>query len=638
MIRQTKDAYHTTIRRSVTTGWPLRPSRETGTPSTVADPRPAGGPDRGGNSLPWRLGRLLVLFAAVAIPIAFSSCAPESAIKPVGRVAQAPPGAEVVEAAGRFGGTLSYALAGEPNTFNYLAATDARSRLVAYLTTATLLELDPVEQVVKPGVVESYSVGADGREVLLTLREGVRFSDGQPLTADDVVFTFERILDESSRNVMQDLLRIDGEALRVVKVDDRRLRVEGPGGFASIENLLATIPVLPRHRFSSDRARPIEEWWTLGTPPEEMAGLGPFVIVSHEPGVRTELTANLHYWKIDSRGAQLPYLDRVRLYYVEDLNAQALRLLSGQLDFSDQLLRPEDVRLLSRQADLVVEDAGPSGNLTFLWFNLNPPRDESTRLKSQWFANREFRQAISCAVSRSAIVGTVFDGLASEAPAFLSRAHRRWYADGLDRFESDPARARRIFRDAGFTWEERGGELVLLDPGGRRVSFELLTRSGDVLGRIAALLRQDLEDIGIRITIRQEEFRAVISRIMRSQDYDAAMMNLDIPLEPSDMRNLLLSTGSMHVWRPGQTTPATAWEAEIDDLMAALATGRDPVRRVADFRRIQEILAWEVPLVPLVNRNVLVVRRQSLRNIEAAPVFPYAWNGIWKVFKDERGG
>jgi peptide/nickel transport system substrate-binding protein len=564
-----------------------------------------------------------------------SGCVPESGTRPTGR-AGPPPGAEVVETTGRFGGTLSYALAGEPDTFNYFAATDARSRLAAYLTTGTLLELDPIEQVIKPGVVESYSVEADGRRVTLNLREGVRFSDGVPLSSDDVIFTFDRVLDESSRNVMRDLLRIDGEPLGVVKIDDRRVRVEASAAFASIEHLLATVPVFPRHRFTSDPSRPIEEWWTLGTPPGEMAGLGPYVIESHEPGVRTEFAANPHYWKVDSRGSQLPYLDRIRLDYVEDPNAQVLRLLSGRLDFMDQLVRPEDLRLLRERPGLVVEDAGPSGNLTFLWFNLNPPRDEAAGLRSEWFRQREFRQAVSSAVSRSAIVATVFDGLASEAPAFLSRAHRRWHADDLDYFDSDPARAREILRGAGFTWQEDRGDLVLLDPRGRTVSFELLTRSGDALGRIAALLRQDLAEIGIRMTIRQEEFRAVISRVMRSQDYDAAMMNLDIPLEPQDMRNLLLSTGSMHIWRPGQATPETEWEAEIDDLMAVLDNVRDPARRVAAFRRVQEILAWEMPLVPLVNRNVLVVRRASLRNVRAAPVFPYAWNGVWSFFQDER--
>jgi peptide/nickel transport system substrate-binding protein len=171
-----------------------------------------------------------------------------------------------------------------------------------------------------------------------------------------------------------------------------------------------------------------------------------------------------------------------------------------------------------------------------------------------------------------------------------------------------------------------------LDPAGRAVELEILTRSDDVAGRTAAMIQQDLEALGIAVSIRQQEMRAVIGRIMRARDYDTALMNMDFPIEPSDIMNVLSSSGNMHFWNPLQASPASEWEARIDDLMLLQGTLLDRDRRFEAFHEVQEILAREVPFIPIVNRNILVAWQPEIQNLRPASVFPYGLSEIWAVY------
>ena len=218
---------------------------------------------------------------------------------------------------GRQGGVLRCPMAGEPRTFNYLAASDSRSKLLSYLTAGTLLEYDPVSLEVGSGICRSHEISDDGLVARLELRRGVRFSDGAPFTADDIVFTFEKIYEEGSANVVRDSVLIGGEPLQVRKLGEYEIEIRFPEPFAAAEYVLSTVPILPKHLLEGDE-RPIEELWTLDTPPAEMAGLGPFMVQSHVPGRRTVLGHNPNYWKVDAVGNRLPpqYPDRQPFRYL----------------------------------------------------------------------------------------------------------------------------------------------------------------------------------------------------------------------------------------------------------------------------------------------------------------------------------
>ena len=558
-----------------------------------------------------------------------SGCAPEPAGNSNRPIHPIPAGAQVLETDGRLGGRLNYSLSGEPSSFNFATSQDIRTRLVTYLITGTLLEFDYEQLTIEPGVAGQWSLSPDSTTIRIELRKGLRFSDGQPVTAGDVVFSLDRLFQEGSHNATGASLRIEGDPLGYRRIDDLTVEITYPRKSAAAEHALTKIPVFPAH-LMSDQDQMLEDYWTLEAEPSRMAGLGPFVVAEHHPGQKTILRNNPHYWKVDRAGRRLPYLDEIVIHYIPQRDTQILRLEAGELDLLDDKVRPADwTRLEGRGFQLL--DAGPAMQLKFLWFNQKPEAPNLAPSRKSWFSEVGFRRAVSQAISRRAIVETVFQGRAEEAWGLVPSSMRTWYAPSVRKYPYDPAEARRLLMEAGFSWIGEGTGTRLVDAAGQPVGFEIFCRPDQQWGRIAAVIQQDLERLGMEIAIRQEEFRALISRVMTSHDYEAAILGLSIPYDPLEHQNVLLSSAPMHFWNPAQESPATGWEAEIDRLFLQQMTTLELEERQLLFRRIQQILAEEVPFVPLVSQNILVVAAPGIRGLKPVALFPHTlWNG-WEL-------
>ena len=574
-------------------------------------------------------GRYLAAAGVFLVLWTLSGCSPAPANRPHRPPLPIPRDAQVLETDGRVGGRLNYSLSGEPSSFNFATAQDTRTRLVTYLITGTLLEFDFEQQTVRPGVARKWSLSPDSRTIRVELREGLRFSDGRPVTAEDVIFTLDRLFQEGSQNTLGALLRIDEEALQYRRVDDSVVEITFPQKFAAAEYALTNIPVFPAH-LMGDQDRKLENYWTLDVDPSSMAGLGPFMIAEHHPAQKTILHNNPHYWKVDKLGRRLPYLDEIVIHYIPLRDTQILRLEAGELDLLDTQVRPSDLTRLEGKGFQLL-DAGPSLQLKFLWFNQNPGAPNLSPFKRQWFTSVDFRRAVSLAINRRAIVETVFQGRAEKAWSLVPSSIDTWHAPSVRKYLHDPVQARRLLMEAGFSWIEEGGRTRLVDVGRRPVQFEIFCRSDQQWGRIAAVIQQDLELLGMEVTLRQEEFRALRSRVMRSHDYEAAIMGIDFPYEPVEHQNVLLSSSPMHFWNPAQESAATAWEAEVDRLLLKQITTLELEERQLLFTQIQEILAQELPFLPLVHQNILVAASPALQGLRPVVLFPHTlWNG-WEL-------
>ena len=582
--------------------------------------------------------KLLILLNFVILILGVSCSTPQESTEVARRMTSIPADFVRVETQGRAGGVLRYALAGEPRTFNPLAAQDTRSKLVAYLTSGTLLEFNALTQTVTGGIAKEWELGEDGVTMTLKLRRDIRFSDGAELTADDIVFTFEQIHDRDSENAARETFLIEGEAIQVEPTDSHTLQFQFPRPHAAAEYLLTAFPVLPRHLFR-EAGKNIEEYWGLETRPQQMAGLGPFVLDRHQPGQKTVFKRNPHYWKVDQSGVQLPYLEELEIHYIEDRNNQVLRFQAGQLDLIDYLLTPEDFLHLSKQGKpLEVGSAGPSSRLMIYWLNQSPvpagPEGATIKVKRGWFGQLPFRQAVSTAISRRTISQNVFQGQARPAWGLVPSSIRQWFAADVQKYDYDLEHARALLRKGGFSWRQKGSRKILLDSQGRQVEFEILTRSDGLFGKIAAVIQNDLEAIGMQVGIRQEEFRTVISRY-GAGDYDSVLISLEIPPEPSDHMNVLLSSGQMHMWNPNQKEPATEWERRVDELMLEQVRTLDSKKRERLYQEVQQILSQQVPFVPLVNRDLLMAWNTSLKNVRASSLFPFALWNVWELYLDD---
>jgi peptide/nickel transport system substrate-binding protein len=585
-------------------------------------------------TLPVRLA--LRLPASCCLLLTLAACSGEEAGSRHGAdPLPVPADAKRIDSSGIRGGVLRYCLPGEPSTFNpILAVTESRAKLISHLTSATLFEYDPFEDRIVPGLAREWTLSED-KDLHITLRRGLRFSNSTAFSADDVLFTFRKILEEGSRNTLKDSLVFEGRPLEVEKTGEYSLRLGFPVPFAGAEFLLTTVPILPAGCFDGEGMF-IEDYWGIGANPEEMAGLGPFQLAGHLPGQKTLLRRNPHYWKADRQGIGLPYLDGIEVHYVEDRNTRMLRLQAGDLDVVDQLLAPEDfVHLQTRgHREIATTNAGASGRLSILWFNLNPVEGDGRFLtpeKSRWFQSPHFRQAVSRAIDRQSIVENVFMGQATAAWTLMPPSLKKWHWSDCPGCKFDPEAAVALLREGGFDWVRRGNRRVLTDPRGGEVSFELLTRADPVMGKTAAMIQHDLAELGIQVTIRQEELRSVISRIMGSFQYDAALMNIDIPVEPCDHVNVLLSSGSMHMWHPRQKEPVTPWEKEIDRLMLQHRASLQMTERQRLYTEVQRILFEQAPIIPIVNSDVLVANRTWIANLRAATVHPYSLWNVWQL-------
>src|SRR5580698_9988390 len=234
---------------------------------------------------------------------------------------------------GHAGGRLVVALRSEPKTLNPALALDEPSRDVIRCMTADLIHINRGSLKTEPALAKSWSVSRDGRQYTLQLRRGVRFSDGEPFNADDVIFSFQVYLDEKVDSSQRDLLVVGGKPIIVVKVDDYAVRFELAQPYAAAERLFDSVAILPRHLLQSGyRAGGLSQAWSLSMAPGEFAGLGPFRLKEYVAGQRVVLERNPYYWKADRAGNQLPYLNEVVFLFVPSEDAQVIRFQSGDTD------------------------------------------------------------------------------------------------------------------------------------------------------------------------------------------------------------------------------------------------------------------------------------------------------------------
>ncbi|HKY42145.1 MAG TPA: ABC transporter substrate-binding protein [Pyrinomonadaceae bacterium] len=536
---------------------------------------------------------------------------------------------------GTRGGKLVYRVSSPPKTFNYLLANDEHSILTAFfLLNSRLVEFDHSKQAYVPGLAETWTTGSDGRSVDIRLRDGLKFSDGQPLTSSDVAFTLEAIYDERTKaEVFRDALLINGKPISVKVIDERNLQFVFPETIAARDNYLYNIAVLPRNALEADqKAGRLSEAWKITAPPASVVSSGPFIVESAAAAERIVLKRNPYYWKRDAQGTQLPYLDELTLQVVPDANQARVGLDQATIDIVDRIRPTDYASLLNAGGAVRAFDLGPSLGVDYIWFNLNPANPEGSRRNPAtlaWFSDARFRRAVSMAVDRDSIARSTLQGLATPLYGVVSPANRMWANPDLPKIAYDLGQAASLLQEAGFTKRGAADAPELLDAQGNRVEFALLVPAENEPRKLmAAVIQEDLAKLGIKMHVVPIEFAAITNAWTKSHEYDAILLGLSVTdLEPSTYANLLLSSGEAHQWRPNQKSPSTEWETKVDELFAEQARESDPEKRKSKFHEIQRIVADASPVITIVSRHVVSAANSRVGNFSPSPMFPYSmWN------------
>jgi peptide/nickel transport system substrate-binding protein len=507
------------------------------------------------------------------------------------------------------GGPLKFCLRSEPKTFDPLKVEDDASGVIRYLTGGVLIRVNRQTQELEPGLAMSWKVSKDGRQISFRLRSGISFSDGTPFSAQDVAYTIQQLMDPSLHSPTGDAFRSGAGSVETKVISASQISIRFPASVAGLDRLFDQVAILSEH-----------------SPKKEMAVLGPFMVVEYKPGSSILLKRNPNYWKTDEQGRRLPYLDSIQLDIQPNRDVEMLRFKRGELDLINSL-DSEYFDKLAATSPQLVHDAGPSLDSEQLWFN-QVAKSPIPDYKKNWFRSADFRRAISEAINRDDLSRVVFHGHAQPAVGPFSPANKFWFNSKLKPLAYSPDAALKELQAEGFRMENG----TLKDKDGNEVVFSIITNSGNkIRERMAVLIQDDLQKIGIHVNVVTLDFPSLIERMTQTFDYEAIVLGLtNVDLDPDGEMNVWLSSSENHQWNPQQKVPETAWEAEIDRLMRAQASSSDAKKRKEAFDRVQEIVVEQQPFIFLINKNSLSAVSTNVRG--AAPVIlsPQTfWNAEW---------
>ncbi len=482
------------------------------------------------------------------------------------------------------GGQLRFCLRSEPKTFDPLKVEDDASASIRYLTGGSLLRVNRQTQALEPQLAKSWKVSKDGRQIAFKLREGVFFSDGTPFSAEDVAFTMRQLFDPALHSATGDAFRSGNGQVVAQVISPTQISITFPSPVAALARSFDQVAIL------SERS-----------PKPEAAVLGPFMVADYKPGSSLLLKRNPNYWASDENGRKLPYLDSIRLDIQPNRDVELLRFKRGELDLINTLDSDYYDKLAAASPQLV-HDAGPSLDSEQLWFN-QVAKSPIAAYKKNWFRSTAFRRAISEAINRGDLSRIVFHGHAQPAMGPFSPANQFWFNSDLKPQPYNPDAALKSLQAEGFRMENG----ALKDKDGNPVIFSIITNAGSKpRERMAVLIQDDLQKIGIHVNVVTLDFPSLIERMTQTFDYEAMLLGLtNVDLDPNSEMNVWLSSADDHQWNPRQKSPETAWEGEIDRLMRAQASSTDPGKRKQAFDRVQEIVVEQQPFIFLINKNAL---------------------------------
>lgn len=504
------------------------------------------------------------------------------------------------------GGELRFCLRSEPKTLNPLQVNDDASETVRYLTGGVLVRVNRVNQKIQPELATGWTISDGGKKVRFKLRQGLRYSDGSPFSAQDVAYTMQQLMDPAMHSSTADAFRSGEGAITTRVVSPTVIEIGFPAPVANVIRLFDTVAIV-----------------SATSPLKELAALGPFYIAEHKPGAYLLLKRNPYYWKKDASGRQLPYLDAVRLEIEQNRDIEALRYERGEIHLINSVT-PAIFDKLSGDKSGLVRDAGTSTDTEQLWFN-QVASAPIPAYKRVWFASTAFRRAVSEAINRDDLARIVYHDHAHAAVSITPSTNTFWFNASLKPHAFDPDGALRRLKAEGFHLDND----VLRDHDGNAVEFSIITNAGNKpRENMAAMIQQDLKRIGIKVNIVTLDFNALLERISQTYNYEACLLGfLNADLDPNSQMTIWLSSGDDHQWNPKQKSPATAWEVEIDRLMREQASSMDQHKRKEYWDKVQKI-AWEQePFIYLVNKDALVAISPAVKNAQPSVFRPQAyWN------------
>ena len=449
---------------------------------------------------------------------------------------------------------LIVSLGGEPVTFNSCAISDDYAYQLAHSVFSALVVLNNNSEIVGD-LAKDWTISEDNKTYTFHLWENVKWHDGEPFTAEDVKFTFEKII-ANNGILAKDLAVIDS----ITCPDDNTLVIVTKEPTAPFLASLAWYgnTILPKHIYDTD-----EDWTSIPAATSHPIGTGPYKFVDYQTGVSITLEKNEDYF----RG--VPEVDRIVVTFNSDADSTYQAFLNGEIDFISNV--PS-----SAVADLLANDNYSVGVLSAarrfqMCFNMD----------GEITSNLAVRQAVARSLDREEISLKGTNGLQAPAYGFYPPFLEWAYNDQVDIGEQDYEAAIKILEDAGFIRDDTGNFLHL----------SLLVFTGGTYADCARVIRSQLANVGIDVTIEVLEEGSWVERVF-SKNYDLCILAGNQGPDPNNMSTRVGTGGSLNV--------SFYSNPEVDELLAQARVLTVNEERGALYKKVQEILSVDLPLVPLV--------------------------------------
>ena len=559
-----------------------------------------------------------------------------------------PEGAMHRDVTGEHGGRLVFVTIGDPKTFNPVLANEVSSTdITSGPLFVGLVQFANGPQKVEPGVASSWDVSEDGLQYVFHLRPGLKWSDGEPLDADDVIFTSQVGLDPKIHSGDFDILQTDGKPWKFEKIDSVTVKVSLPAPFGPVVEVIGSMYLVPKHKLEQAyKEGRYEQMWGVNANPADIVCNGPFMLKEYVPGEKCVLARNPHFWEVDRDNQRLPYLDEYVFLIVKDLNTMALKFQAGETDLIDPI-QGDQVPLFEddqEKGGYKVYDLGPDVATDFMWFNLNPGKNAKGKYfvepwKHKIFADVRFRRAVSHSIDRAGIIKAVLQGRGIPLYTPYTSSNKAWYDPNVPKFEYDPAKAMALLDEMDL--KDRNGDGIRDTPDGKTVEFTLHTNSENNLRKaFGTVIADNLKKVGIGVNFQPLEFNTLVTHLREDYEYEAMLLGLSsaVPPDPALSTNVYRSSGLTHNWFVKQKTPATPAEAEMDRLMNDVVQASDVAKRKAAFDRVQEIMGEQQFSIYVVNRNLYIGLRNRVQGVQPSVLRPHATWNISQLWIKGRGG